>query len=108
MTTPALSIRNLAKTYSNGFQALKGISFEVQQGDFYALLGPVLIATGLMLLLGVYTRISLAIQGLLYVALSVGIILLEPKEVDGLAVHLILVVAALMLLKYNRFTLTKN
>jgi ABC-2 type transport system ATP-binding protein len=36
----ALSIRNLAKTYANGFQALKGISLEVQEGDFYALLGP--------------------------------------------------------------------
>lgn len=36
----ALSIRNLQKSYSNGFQALKGISFEVQPGDFFALLGP--------------------------------------------------------------------
>ena len=36
----ALSIRNLAKTYSNGNQALKGIDFDVEAGDFYALLGP--------------------------------------------------------------------
>lgn len=36
----ALSIQQLAKTYQNGFQALKGISLEVAQGDFFALLGP--------------------------------------------------------------------
>ncbi|MFV8783170.1 ABC transporter ATP-binding protein [Microbulbifer sp. SA54] len=38
--TAALSIRDLQKTYDNGFQALKGISFDVQPGDFFALLGP--------------------------------------------------------------------
>ena len=38
--TIAISIKNLAKTYANGFEALKGISLEVQEGDFFALLGP--------------------------------------------------------------------
>lgn len=37
---PALTIKNLCKSYDNGFEALKGISLEVQQGDFFALLGP--------------------------------------------------------------------
>ncbi|HTQ98454.1 MAG TPA: ABC transporter ATP-binding protein [Candidatus Acidoferrum sp.] len=37
--TPAISIRNLYKTYSNGHKALNGISLDVQQGDFFALLG---------------------------------------------------------------------
>ncbi len=37
---PALSIQNLTKVYDNGFEALKGISLEVPQGDFFALLGP--------------------------------------------------------------------
>jgi len=36
----ALSIRNLKKTYANGNEALKGINFSVEPGDFYALLGP--------------------------------------------------------------------
>lgn len=36
----AISIKNLTKTYSNGVQALKGIDFSVEAGDFYALLGP--------------------------------------------------------------------
>ena len=35
----ALSIKNLKKTYKNSFTALKGINFEVEQGDFFALLG---------------------------------------------------------------------
>ncbi|MGH1460399.1 MAG: ATP-binding cassette domain-containing protein [Neptuniibacter sp.] len=36
----ALSIRNLKKTYDNGFEALKGIDLNVEKGDFFALLGP--------------------------------------------------------------------
>ena len=36
----ALSIENLTKTYANGVEALKGIDFSVESGDFYALLGP--------------------------------------------------------------------
>ncbi|MDG9856098.1 ABC transporter ATP-binding protein [Pseudomonas nitroreducens] len=36
----ALSIRQLTKTYGNGFQALKGIDLDVAEGDFFALLGP--------------------------------------------------------------------
>ena len=35
----ALSIVGLSKTYSNGTQALKDISFNVEEGDFFALLG---------------------------------------------------------------------
>ncbi len=39
-TMYALEIEQLHKTYSGGFEALKGISLNVTQGDFYALLGP--------------------------------------------------------------------
>lgn len=38
--TDALNIRDLSKTYRNGFQALKGINLTVPEGEFYALLGP--------------------------------------------------------------------
>jgi ABC-2 type transport system ATP-binding protein len=36
----ALSIKDLKKTYSNGVVALKGVSLDVPEGDFFALLGP--------------------------------------------------------------------
>ncbi len=36
----ALIIEDLKKTYKNHLQALKGISFSVEEGDFFALLGP--------------------------------------------------------------------
>lgn len=41
MSAPAaLEVRDLRKTYSNGVEALKGISLAVTEGDFFALLGP--------------------------------------------------------------------
>jgi ABC-2 type transport system ATP-binding protein len=36
----AISIRDLHKTYDNGHVALKGVSLEVRDKDFFALLGP--------------------------------------------------------------------
>ena len=36
----ALTVRDLKKTYDSGVEALKGISFDVQEGEFMALLGP--------------------------------------------------------------------
>lgn len=38
--TLALSIKQLRKSYANGFEALKGVDLEVAEGDFFALLGP--------------------------------------------------------------------
>ncbi|MEX2365042.1 MAG: ABC transporter ATP-binding protein [Pseudohongiellaceae bacterium] len=37
--TLAISIKDLHKTYNNGFRALNGISLDVREGDFFALLG---------------------------------------------------------------------
>ena len=36
----ALSLRNLTKTYANGFTALHDLNLDVAEGDFFALLGP--------------------------------------------------------------------
>ena len=56
MSAPALKVENLVKTYATGTQALKGVSLEIPEGDFFALLGPngagkttiIGIATGLV------------------------------------------------------------
>ncbi|MGD8569062.1 MAG: ABC transporter ATP-binding protein [Gammaproteobacteria bacterium] len=37
---PIVSIKNLSKTYSSGFQALKNINLNIEQGEILALLGP--------------------------------------------------------------------
>lgn len=39
MAEKFLSIRNLKKTYDNGVQALKGVSFDVEQGEFLVVIG---------------------------------------------------------------------
>lgn len=72
-------------------------------------LGPVLILTGLMLLIGLGTRTSLFLQGIIYIALSVGLILInQPDGIAYLGIHLGLVAGALLLAKHNKLTLLKK
>lgn len=40
MNTYAITVKNLHKVYDGGKEALKGVSLEVEKGDFFALLGP--------------------------------------------------------------------
>jgi ABC-2 type transport system ATP-binding protein len=37
---PAISVKNLSKTYASGFQALKGIDLDIRRSEIFALLGP--------------------------------------------------------------------
>ncbi|MGD0744794.1 MAG: hypothetical protein ABSA45_06530 [Verrucomicrobiota bacterium] len=76
---------------------------------FDHLLGPALILTGMMLLLGLGTRASLFLQGLMYIALTVGLILIRQDDgVAWLGIHVALVAFALMLAKHNKFALLKK
>ncbi len=69
-------------------------------------LGPALLILGLTLLLGVASRISLFAMGLLYTSLTFGLILLKQDAgIAWLGTHIILIVMALVLAKYNRFTI---
>lgn len=71
---------------------------------FYAALGYGLIAVGLMLLVGIGTRISLVLMGVLYTALTFGLILIGADDgISWLGVHIILVALALAYAKHNRF-----
>jgi ABC-2 type transport system ATP-binding protein len=60
-TSIALQIRNLKKTYSNGFEALKGIDLDIPKGSFYALLGP--NGAGKSTTIGIITGIVNATSG---------------------------------------------
>jgi thiosulfate dehydrogenase [quinone] large subunit len=74
-----------------------------------ALLGYALIIAGLTLVLGIATRTSLFIHGLIYVSLTFGLVLInESGGVAWLGIHLLLVVAALRLARHDRFALTKR
>jgi len=76
---------------------------------FNNLLGPALIITGVMLLVGLGTRLSLFVQGLIYIALTVGLILLKQDDgISWLGIHVALVAMALMLVKHNKFALLKK
>ncbi len=76
---------------------------------FYAVLGWLLIVSGLTLLLGLWTRFSLLAMGLVYTALTVGLILLKQDAgISWLAIHIGLIAYALHLSKSNRFSLTRS
>ena len=76
---------------------------------FDHLLGPALILTGVMLLLGLGTRLSLFLQGIIYIALTLGLILIRQDDgISWLGIHVALVALALVLAQHNRFALLKK
>jgi thiosulfate dehydrogenase [quinone] large subunit len=76
---------------------------------FYTILGPALIILGVTLLLGICTRISLFLQGILYIALTVGLMLINQNDgVSWLGIHIALVALALCLADHNRLSLTRK
>ncbi len=68
--------------------------------------GPVLLALGAAILLGILPRTSLFLLGLFYVSLTWGLILLnQDPGIAWLGTHMILIVMALALAKHNRLCL---
>jgi ABC-2 type transport system ATP-binding protein len=57
----ALQVDDLTKTYSNGVEALKGISLKVAEGDFFAFLGP--NGAGKSTLIGIISSLVNATSG---------------------------------------------
>ena len=76
---------------------------------FDRMLGPAFILTGIMLILGIGTRLSLLAQGLLFVALTVGLVLIDQNDgVAYLGIHIGLVAAAFLLAQHNRLAVLKR
>jgi len=76
---------------------------------FDKMLGPAFILTGIMLIIGLGTRVSLIVQALIYIALTVGLVLIDQNDgVAWLGIHIALVAGAFMLAEYNRFAVLKR
>jgi thiosulfate dehydrogenase [quinone] large subunit len=73
------------------------------------ILGPALLVLGITILLGIASRTSLFLLGLLYISLTWGLILIKQDDgVSWLGVHMIMIVMALALAPHNRFALLKK
>jgi thiosulfate dehydrogenase [quinone] large subunit len=76
---------------------------------FDKMLGPAFILTGIMLIIGLGTRLSLLVQGLLFIALTIGLVLIDANDgVAYLGIHIGLVAAAFLLARHNRFAVLKK
>lgn len=76
---------------------------------FGTALGPLLILTGIATLIGLGQRISLLVQGLIYIMLTVGLILIGQNDgVAWLGIHCGLVALALVLAKHDRLCVCKK
>jgi len=72
-------------------------------------LGPALIILGIAILLGLASRVSLFLLGLLYVSLTFGLILIKQDAgVAWLGVHMIMIVLALAWSNHNRLCILKK
>lgn len=115
-----LTASSTEKVYAfDNYQGVPGPLYEQFKGEplipdwgldlYNIVLGPALLLLGFTLLLGIATRYSLFAMGLLYTSLTFGLILLnQAGGIAWLATHMILIVMALALAKYNRFAVLKK
>jgi len=76
---------------------------------FDKLLGPAFILTGIMLIIGLGTRVSLIVQAALFIALTIGLVLIDQNDgVAYLGIHIGLVAGAFLLVQHNRFVVLKK
>lgn len=102
------SIANYNDNMGHMAQGITGASFLPLWATklFAAPLGYLLVFFGVTLLLGLKTRLSLVFTGLLYVALSFGLMAVQESEgIAWLAIHVMMISGALVLVRYNRFAL---
>ena len=102
-------------SFANYYENMKRMAQGITGASFLPLwatrlfadsIGYLLLVLGAALLLGVKSRATLILTGLLYVALSFGLMAVQENEgVAWLAIHVILIVGALLLVRHDRFAL---
>ena len=107
--------RNGRYSFANYYENMKGMAQGITANSFLPLwatrlyadsLGYLLLLLGALLLLGVRSRETLIVAGLLYVSLSFGLMAVQENEgVAWLGMHVIMFVAALVLVRHERFAL---
>lgn len=100
------SLANYSENMTRMAQGITGASFLPLWAtkNFAMLLGYILIVLGAALLLGLKTRATLIVTGLVYTGLSFGLMAVQESEgVAWLGIHVALIAAALLLVRYNRF-----
>jgi thiosulfate dehydrogenase (quinone) large subunit len=102
------SLQNYSDNMTRMAQGITGASFLPLWAtkNFAMALGYLLIVLGAALLLGIKTRTTLFLTGLVYVGLSFGLMAVQESEgVAWLGIHVAMVAGALVLVRYNRFSI---
>jgi thiosulfate dehydrogenase (quinone) large subunit len=102
------SLQNYSDNMTRMAQGITGASFLPLWAtkNFAMILGYLLLVLGAAILLGIKTRCTLFLTGLVYVGLSFGLMAVQESEgVAWLGIHVAMVAGALALVRHNRFAL---
>ncbi len=102
------SLANYAKNMSRMAEGITGASFMPlwMTRVFAHSLGYILLALGVALLLGLKTRLTLVLMGLIYVGLGFGLMAVqEDQGVAWIGIYVIMIAGALLLVRHDRFAL---
>jgi thiosulfate dehydrogenase [quinone] large subunit len=102
------SLANYAKNMGRMAEGITGASFlPLWMTKLFAhSLGYVLLALGVALLLGLKTRVTLVLTGLIYVGLGFGLMAVqEDQGVAWIGIYVMMIAGALMLVRHDRFAL---
>jgi thiosulfate dehydrogenase [quinone] large subunit len=105
------SFENYSENMNRMAQGITGASFLPlwMTKPFAMSLGYVLTILGIALLIGLRTRTTLVLTGLIYVGLSFGLMAVQEGEgVAWLAAQLLMIVAALVLVRHDRFAILRE
>lgn len=105
------SFANYYENMGRMAQGITGASFLPlwMTRSFAHSLGYVLVVLGIALLLGIKSRVTLTLTGLIYVGLSFGLMAVQESQgVAWLATQIGLIVGALLLVRHDRFALLRD